>query len=243
MSIAFPTVKRRVWVGLVAGLVGVMSWTWWVRGQQKLAQPPPKNTQPFVQLAGASATAANRILQERAELFDPTPLFFPTNWNYGQRPLNAERLRQPGQVFGTYEAKFTVNEQSLALFGSEKLQVPQGPTDLLAQGNEVPFAGFGQMDKKSATLPVRAGYLEVRRLGSKEIIKEQSLSGVEFSRVDFAPVEFLVVIGAGGLIGEPILISGSGWDEVDNLLRNYLVTSYRLGDRFSPGRYRVLVGT
>ncbi len=244
MSFALPTVKRRVWVGILVCVAGVVSWTWWVRGQQKLTRSETRAAQPFVQLAGAGSTSTNRILQERAEMMDPTPLFFPTDWNYGQRPLNAERLRQPGQVFGLYEPKLTVNEQGLALFGAETIQVPQQPTDLLVQGNEVPFAGMGQVDRKLTTLPVRAGYLEIRRFGDEKIVEEKPLTGgVQFPRTDFAPVEFLVIVGVGGLIGDPILLSGSGWDEVDAYLRNYLSTSYRLGERLSPGRYRVLIGT
>ncbi len=244
MSFAMPKVKRRVWVGILAAVAGIMSWAWWVRGQQKLSRTEERAVPPFVQLAGAGSTATNRILQERAEMMDPTPLFFPTDWNYGQRPLNAEKLRLPGQVFGLYEPKLTVNEQGLALFGGETIQVPQQPTDLLVQGNEVPFAGIGQVDRKLASLPVRAGYLEIRRFGSEEIVEEKQLTGgVQFPRTDFAPVEFLVLVGVGGLIGDPILLNGSGWDEVDNYLRSYLSFSYRLGERLSPGRYRVLVGT
>ncbi len=198
--------------------------------------------QPFVQLAGAGTAAGSRILQERAELMDPTPLFFPTEWNYGQRPLDFGP-RQSGQIFGSYEAKLTVNEQNLAPFGAEVVQVPDRPTDLLKQGNEAPFAGLGQMNNPKPTLPVRASYLQVRKLGELENSLEQALEGIQFPRLDFAPVEFLILVGSAGLIGEPVLVSGSGWDEVDNLVRNYLATSYHLGERLSPGRYRVLVGT
>lgn len=236
------TVKRRVWVGMLAGVAGVAAWGWWVRARKPVLVPVARPAAPFVQLAGSSTMAGSKILQERAELMDPTPLFFPTEWNYGQRPLNVG-LRQSGQIFGSYEAKLTVNEQSLAPFGAEVVQVPDRPTDLLRQGNEAPFAGLGQMNYPKPTLPVRASYLQVRKLGELENYLEQPLEGIQLPRLDFAPVEFLVLVGSAGLIGEPVLISGSGWDEVDNLLRSYLATSYHLGERLSPGRYRVLVGT
>lgn len=235
-------IRRRVWVGLAATLLGVVGWAWWVRSRDQLAAGGETGSQPFVQLAGAGTASGSRILQERAELMDPTPLFFPTEWNYGQRPVSVG-LRQSGQVFGSYEAKLTVTEQSLALFGAEVVQVPERPTDLLKQGNEAPFSGLGQLNDPKPTLPVRASYLQVRKLGDSENSIEQALEGIQLPRRDFAPVEFLVLVGSAGLIGEPVLVSGSGWDEVDSLVRNYLATSYRLGERLPPGRYRVWVGT
>jgi hypothetical protein len=169
-------------------------------------------------------------------------LFFPTQWNYGQRPLQEGRLKQPGQVFGSFEPKLTVGEQNIANYGAEVTPVPVKLVDVLVQGNEAPFAGLGQIDAPRSTLAVRAGYLEVRDQKNGNIITAQQLSGIQPPRSDFAPVEFLVVVGSAGLIGEPVLTNGSGWDEVDNFFRTYLVKSYRLGERLRPGQYRVSVG-
>lgn len=55
-------------------------------------------------------------------------------------------------------------------------------------------------------------------------------------------MEFLAVVSSAGLIADPVLVNGSGWEEVDNFFRSYLVKSFRLGERLNPGRYRVLVG-
>jgi hypothetical protein len=195
-----------------------------------------------VRLAGAGAAAASRILQEKAELMDPTPLFFPTEWNYGQRPLGESQLRQPGQVFGSFEPKLTVPEQNLAPYGIEAAPAPEKLSDLLSQGNGAPFAGMGQVDVQSLTVPARGGFLEITRVGSPEVFITQSVMGIQPPRVDFAPLEFLVVIGSAGVVGEPILASGSGWEEVDVFFRTYLVRSYHLGERLPPGRYRVVVG-
>jgi hypothetical protein len=175
-------------------------------------------------------------------LFDPTPLFFPTDRNYGQRPLRPELLKQPGQVFGSFEAKLPLSERAVGLYGNETSPTPEKLSDVLAQGNEAPFAGMGQIDLQKSTLSIRSGYLEVRDLKSGDVIISQSLSGVDAPRADFAPMEFLVVVGAAGVVGDPFLTSGSGGEEMDNFFRSYLVKSYRLGERLRPGRYRVLVG-
>jgi hypothetical protein len=55
-------------------------------------------------------------------------------------------------------------------------------------------------------------------------------------------VEFLVVISSAGLVGEPVMTTGSEEEDVDSFFRDYLIRSYRLGERLRPGRYRVWVG-
>lgn len=235
-------VKRRVWVGLVVACVGVGAWVALNRVRPVSPSSVAKRTPSFVQLAGAGRAAGDLVLREKAELLDPTPLFFPTEWNYGQRILPEGSLKQPGQVFGSLEPKLTVDDQNLAPYGVEATTVPEKLVDALVQGNEAPFAGLGQIDTLRSTLPVRLAYLEVREIKNGETIISQQLSGINLPRTDFAPAEFLVTVGSSGLIGEPILTSGSGWDEVDSFFRAYLVKSYRLGERLHPGQYRVLVG-
>ena len=238
-----PSVKRRVWVGLIVACAGVGAWVVWNRVRPVSPLEDTPRPQAFVQLAGAGKAAGDQVLREKAELLDPTPLFFPTEWNYGQRTLPVSSLKQPGQVFGSVEPKLTVGEQNLEPYKVEASPLPEKLSDVLAQGNEAPFAGMGRIDRQQSTLPVRSGYLEVRALGSTDIIVSQPISGINPPRADFVPVEFLIVVGSSGLVGEPILTSGSGWDEVDIFFRSYLVKSYRLGERLHPGRYRVLVGT
>ncbi|MFZ5495742.1 MAG: hypothetical protein ACOZE5_10470 [Verrucomicrobiota bacterium] len=236
------SIKRRVWIGSGAAIVGVAAWAWWAWSRQVQPAGQGGDAAPFVQLAGAGSAIGSKILQERAELMDPTPLFFPTEWNYGQRPLSGSRLRQPGEVFGSFPPKPVVADQGIASYGVQALPVPEKLSDLLAQGNEAPFAGMGQTDIQTTTLAVRAGHLEVRKLGARESIVEQSLAGIQPPRADFEPIEFLVVVGSAGLICEPILLRGSGWDEVDAFFRAYLIKSYHLGERLPSGRYRVVVG-
>jgi len=234
-------ITRRVWIGVVVICTGAGAWVALNR-TQPVSPDPVKRSQPFVQLAGAGTATADKLLREKAELMDPTPLFFPTEWNYGQRDLPPGILKQPGQVFGSFAPKLTVKEQIIANYGVEAPAAPEELVDVLVQGNEAPFAGMGRIDTPRSTLSVRSGYIEVKGLNNGNIVIAQPLSGINPPKTDFAPVEFLVAVGPSGLIGEPVLTNGSGWDEVDNFFRAYLVKSYRLGERLHPGRYRVLVG-
>ena len=60
------TIKRRVWVGLLAGLAAVGAWGWWLQSRPALLAEGTRPEQPFVQLAGAGSASGSTILQERA---------------------------------------------------------------------------------------------------------------------------------------------------------------------------------
>jgi hypothetical protein len=239
-------VKRRVWFGLVFALTVTSVWWVWTRARQepKTVMTPVK--QPFVRLAGAGTGAGDQVLRERGELFDPAPLFFPTEWNFGQRPLPESMRRQPGVVFGSFDANFTFAAQDIKVYGTEAMVAPERLADVLGQGNEAPYAGMGQIDVQRRALAERNGFLEVRALLDGKLIMAQALNGIVLPRLDFAPAEYLVAISSAGVVGDPILMVGSGWEEmdekVDAFFRSYLVNSFRLGQRLGPGRYRVLVG-
>ena len=234
-------IKRRVWIGLVFALA--VTGAWWAK-----ARVPPVTVTttparaPFVRLASTGPGAGDQVLREQAALMDPSPLFFPTEWNFGQRPLDDSMRRQPGQVFGSFAPNFTFVEQNLKTYGSEAAVVPERLADVVVQGNEAPFAGIGQIDVQRPALAERSGFLEVRDLVGGENIMAQALTGLSLPRPDFAPVEFLIVVSSSGVVGDPVLMAGSGWEEVDAFFRSYLVKSFRLGERLNPGRYRVLVG-
>ena len=234
--------KRRVWFASIVASVVVGCWVLWSRSRPVFPSSTTRLPQPFVQLAGAGSVEGGQLLQERAQLLDPTPLFFPTEWNFGQQPLDENLHKQPGRFFGNFMPKQTIDEQTIVSYGAGTPVVPEKLADVLTLGVEAPFAGMGQVDRYSALLPIRAGYLDIIDLSNGQSFASHSLSGLVLPRMDFAPVEFLLVIEPAGLIGEPILAMGSGLEEVDNYFRAYLVKSYRVGLRLPPGRYRLVVG-
>jgi hypothetical protein len=235
-------IKRRVWIGLASALA--VTGLWWNTARVKPAVVTTATPEkpPFVRLAGTGTDAVDQLLREQAELMDPTPLFFPTAWNFGQRPLRESMRRQPGQIFGSFGEKITLGDQSIKSYGSESVVVPERLADVVAQGNEAPFAGMGQVDVRRPMLSERGSFLEIRDLSSGKNIIAQSLMDLALPRSDYSPMEFLAVVSSAGLIADPVLVSGSGWEEVDNFFRSYLVKTFRLGERLHPGRYRVLVG-
>ena len=246
MRIAGIEVKRRVWIGLLSALTVTGAWWEWNRAKPLATAALAQPAQPFVRLSGAGAGVGDQVLRERAMLYDPTPLFFPTERNFGQRPLRESLRRQPGQIFGSFDPKVDFGEQGIKAYGVEAVVAPERLADVLVQGNEAPFAGMGQIDVQRPALEVRGSFLEVRTLIDGKIIMAQALSGLLLPRPDFVPVEYLVVVSSAGIVGDPILMVGSEGEEmdekVDAFFRSYLVKSFRLGERLNPGRYRVLVG-
>ncbi len=249
MRIGKIEVKRRVWIGLLFALAVTGGWWEWTRAKPPavtIATPPKR---PLLRRIMDQGTG-DKVMQERAQLFDPTPLFFPTEWNFGQSPLRNSIRRQPAQVFASFEPKLTFAEQNIKPYGTETFTAPEKMSDVLMQGNEAPFAGMGQIDVERPTLSERAGFLEVRGLIDGKTIISQALSGLILSRMDFDPMEFLVVVSSTGIIGEPVIVHWSstdsaasgGGEEVEGFFRSYLVKTFRLGERLQPGRYRVLVG-
>ena len=78
----------------------------WSQAQLPGVKPPRPVIMPAVRLTKTGAELSDQLLRDRAEYFDPTPLFFPTEWNYGQGAMWESRRREPGQVFGDVEPKF-----------------------------------------------------------------------------------------------------------------------------------------
>lgn len=234
--------KRRVFVGAGLAIVVVAAWALWSRTHVPDPGALPRGPGAFVRVTAPGGGAVDQVLKERASLYDPTPLFFPTEWNYGQRALPAGLRKQPGQVFGSFEPKYTFDGPALKVYGAETTPAPEKLSDVLVQGNEAPFAGFGQIDVPRPPLEGRAAFLEVKELANSKIAISQSLKEFSPPRLDYAPIEFLLVVGSAGIIGDPVLTSGSGWEEVDSFARTYIVKTFRLGERLTPGRYRVVLG-
>src|SRR5690349_1821115 len=135
MRIGKIEVKRRVWVGLGCTLAATAAWWGWTSSHRPVVTAATPARPPFVRFVGTGNTVTDKILRERADLLDPTPLFFPTEWNYGQQPLPAKLRRQPGQVFASFDPKYTVDELRLKTYGSKSVQAPEKLVDVL-EGNE-----------------------------------------------------------------------------------------------------------
>jgi hypothetical protein len=233
--------KRRVYVvGLLMIAAVGGGWFWADRRHEEIARGALL-PQPFVRVGAGGQPEVARALGERAEFFDPAPLFVPTEKNFGRGQLPARLTKQPGEVFGDFEPKLNFGNAALGTYGAESLAAGEGMVEVLSRSNEVPFAGLGEMTSSREKLPARSAVVRIARLGesgSREIV----LTGIGLPRADFAPLEFMLAVGPSGLIGAPSLAAGSGREEVDGFFQEFLASASQVGSVLPPGRYRVTIG-
>ncbi len=239
MRIGSWEVRRRAGVAVAVSLLAVGSWSHWRERTAVVPGPAPAQPEAFLHVGGSSD---GNLLREQAIYSDPTPLFFPTPQNFGQDRVVAALQRQPGEGFRNFEPNYHFPEQKLAAYGLDAEAALTRPVEVLGRGDLAPFAGFGEVDREVAALAVRRGFLEIKSLMSGELIHAGTLAEVALPRSDFAPLEFLVAVVPGGLVGEPLLTVSSGSEQVDNFVRDYLVKTLRIGALLEPGKYAVSVG-
>jgi hypothetical protein len=234
--------KRRIAVGLVLAVAVSAAWLGWSRRvTEPIVRGGQASVEPFVQVTGAKTSAVDRILQERADYFDPAPLFIPTPRNFASRGLPESLVRQPGQVFRDFGGKFNFGEGGLSAYGADVALSPESVVEVLGQVSEAPFAGLGRARWADAPPPARAAVMVFIQMVNNGLNFEEVLK-VSPPRADFAPLEFLLAVAADGLIGDPLLITGSGRPEVDAFFQEQLLKREGRGQRLPPGRYRVLIG-
>jgi len=186
-----------------------------------------------------------RLLREQATLLDPTPLFLPTDRNASQQPLPQDLRRQPEQVFRDYPWVPFFGESTLALPTGPAQALPKNPLELLKEASRDPFLGFDRLDIPLQPLPERLGFVEVSRVGDGRVVLTRQLERpvvLPAGRLEWEPAEFLVDVTPAGLLGRPAIIASSDVEEVDLFLRDYLAEVLHLGERLSPGLYRVVIG-
>lgn len=249
-----PTPTKRRWAGWwVAGLTVVFA----LMALVVLFRPLGKNENttrlaaaPRVNVARLEEGLGDRRLREQATLFDPTPLFLPTEWNTNQRPLPAAVQRQPGQIFRPFDPNLQYGAAELALPVAAAQLLPKSPVELLKDPTHDPFLAFDREDVPLTPLSPRPGLVEVRKVATGEMVFVRNLEAdamLPAGRTDWQPTEFLVAVTAAGLLGRPVQgrpvdTANSDIEEVDAFFRDYLVKTLHLGERLPPGMYRVVVG-
>lgn len=238
MHIGGIEVKRRVWISLGFAVVVIASWWLWTSSVVVVTSAQPSANHPSVVLAAALKGPGDSALREQAEYMDPTPLFFPTKWNFVPENI----IRQPGQIFGWIEPKLVFLEPNIKSNSAESPTSAANLAEIVKSGNEAPFAGIGERNIVPVVLDERGGFLEISRLRDGKTIIAQKLENIPGLDANFSPFEFLISVGPSGLNADPIVMNGSGREEMEVFLRTFLAKSFRVGERLAPGTYRILIG-
>ena len=197
--------------------------------------------------AGVSVELASRqnlLLNDEVALRDPTPLFLPSRWNAAEDALAMNAPREPGGALQDYPPKLAFAAEELKLDLPPVISVPKRPAEAFGLANlGQPYVGFGQTDETVEALPARKGYIEVVSAadGTVQFNQALNLEGPP-SGVLWQPLEFLLAVDAAGLVRLPVLTESSRVTSVDSYFQNYLVNILRIGERLSPGFYRISIG-
>ncbi|MSU70168.1 MAG: hypothetical protein EXS39_05220 [Opitutaceae bacterium] len=230
----------RVWLlaatgaGIVMGLILVLF---------RVPRPSPVPVQP-----ARLATVGFKRLHDSGDdlnLLDPTPLFLPTEWNARPHAEPVNALRELGGGFHDFSANLIVAEDATKLAFPPTVVIPAKPVEALAIGTpEGPFLGMGRLDRDVAVPAARVALVEIIAAGDgREVFRQPLQDGAHPpGGSDLYWLEFLAETDSTGLIGLPALTTSSGVEEVDRFFQVYLARVLRVGERLTPGFYRIKVG-
>ncbi|MBL9208916.1 MAG: hypothetical protein JNL92_00525 [Opitutaceae bacterium] len=210
----------------------------------------PLNNQPgrpTVKIARPDETDA--LLKEESELRDLRPLFLPTDRNValpdprlepGRTMLDSEGLKRPGS---DPEVQLGAELPPVATIGGK----PAGDAGAIdafdAEAASAGLLGFGRKAREPVPFRPRGGFIEVtawadgRRLQAEDLPVEARPPNER----PWSPLELIAVIDRAGLASPLVVTEGSRVEEVDLHFKNFLTSSYRIGERLPPGIYRIVV--
>jgi len=233
MATEASAAKRRWAVAIGSGIVVTV-----LLGALARAPRPPGPTSPAARpmLILAPPDALRR---EETALRDPAPLFLPTQWNSRPTPPQPD----PGVAFTSYppEPRFVPGKLDVRLPD----EVPARPADALVAhtpGNRL--LGLGRTDARVSALASRGAYVEIAAAGTGVRIFSGILAGAHppGGGALWQPLEFIAAVDAEGLVGPLALAEPSNVDAINGYFDDYLSHTFRVGERLSPGFYRIRVG-
>ncbi len=196
-----------------------------------------------IELTRLGPESMDALFVDEATLLDPTPLFLPTRWNSGQNPLPASLIRDLTGSFADYPAQVFHIETSLALSFPPNGQLPGDSVGLLGVlESRTPFIGMGRSEGAVPVLVAREAVVEVVEAGSGRRVWSETVREERFPVTNWQPMEFLLAVDVMGLVGPPVVVQRSGSERIDAFFKDYLARTLRVGERLSPGSYRVRVG-
>jgi len=211
-------------------------------------EPPPvrrAETSPLrgqVGLTRLDETSGDVVTREEATFRDPTPLFLPTPWNAGADVGPPVPTTGPEGRFADYAAKLTNRRPKLPVWFAPTA-APEAPAAGLRVGERSdPFGSVGRRETAIEALPERLGFIDVLQAATGRRVLATSLAPTATApREDWQPMEMLVGVDRAGWV-QAAVTAGSGVDEWDRFLLQFIEKDFRLAERVTPGFYRVVVG-
>lgn len=216
--------------------------------------PRPHEQKPitprFLAYPEADRTDSHQLIAEQGLLFDTTPVFLPTQWNYKGQQGESQMSKMFTQIekenppFDTFGPSITLKEIDLMEVVGLPDPRPSRPSDLLEREYWNSFAGFGASPD---TIPLgeRSSYFKIVDMQSGYVVGSITLTDAIDPSLDIPPlnpITFLIYVDKWGLVGSPLLLNTSGSDNLDLTLRKFTASEVFSQTVLKPGYYKVLIG-
>jgi len=172
----------------------------------------------------------------------------PPKFDFSDSDLRLSRV-EPGETNGKNLPQSNLRA-SLDL--PEPVTVPTTSAEALAAGLPGPILiGIGRVDQALMPLPARGAIVDIVAVGTGQAaLPPQAMAQVQALAAKAEPpgkrawkaMEFLAVVDAAGLAAPVTITVRSDVDEVDSYFQNFLTRTLRLGERLTPGFYRISIG-
>lgn len=219
----------------------------------KLPQPPEANAlsgrrAPELVVTRLRSLPAGGEIRERLRMLDPSPLFLPGGVGAEAAGATARiEDRQGGAVGADVPPALVFSDQSPA----RSILRPYSPRSGLEAEKwgaaDRWFDGMSRQGKLAGIPASQQGamaFLEVFAAGRVERIAKIELpSAPALAASGWRPLELRVLVNVTGLVASPVIIRGSGLDEVDDYLREVIAKELLSRLRLRPGSYRLIVGS
>jgi len=208
----------------------------------RVRMEPPSNATPLPTQPPLTLVRT----QPNDHLFELEPLFLPTPYNTSVLKLPVQSRREPGAMGAIFPPKLMISESSGGVAFPELVTPPAGLIQVLSFGDAPPaWPEIGRADVNITEYSPRLAVIEVLKARNGEPVFSETVDVSGENKVpaaDWAPLEFLVAIDSGGLVGAPAITGSTNSAEVETFFRNFLRRKFHLGSRVGPGFYTVRIG-
>ena len=236
--------QRFPWVAVSAAVstVVVVSVAWLQLPEDH--QVPPKGPSlPVLGLTKIGAASPEELLAERVAAYDPTPMFIPSAMTSSEPRPTADSLPGAAGPFAPLPSELT---KSGPLKFPPLVRVPVAPVDglRLTSRSGVPLVmARADVEAVGQGLAVRLAQVEVLAAGGDRVAVKLDLPAVaDLPAGDWQPLELMGAVTREGLVGELVVTTSSGVEEIDAYFRFHLRKKVRIGVRLPEGFYTFRVG-
>ena len=239
-----PAKQRFPWVAVSAAVSAVVvASVAWLQVPADSMPGVEAGTLPALGLTRVGPASPQELLAEQLAAYDPTPMFIPSAMTSSDPELPADCRPWAGGPFAALPPELT---KTGPLKFPPVVPVPAVATDglRLTERPDVPLSmARGDDSALGQGLAPRLGQLEAVDAESGRVALTLDLPvAADFPAGDWQPLELVGAVTREGLVGELVVTTSSGVDEIDAYFRFHLRKKVRIGVRLPEGFYTFRVG-